>query len=158
MRLFTLIVLLAVVAFTVYAADSDEKVVTPDTVAVSFIDAYNTGDAVTLISLSATPFSLDGDVFAVEDRQFVDEFLAGIAADASETDSFYCVVRKSDDVPGLDDKVFPEYVAYRLILPAEGEYVPEIDMGMVIYISTGDYPKVIGFGFTDIEELEEFEE
>lgn len=146
MRLFTLIVLLVVTAFTVYAADSEKKVVTPDTVAVSFARAYNTGDDETLLSLYSVPFSLDGYIYEVEDREFVEEFLVGIAGDVEPVE---CVAKRADDVPSLDDEVFPEYVAFRLILPAEGEYVPEFDMGMVIYISTGDEPKVIGFGFEE---------
>jgi hypothetical protein len=147
MRLFTRIVFLAVAAFTVYAADPEKKVVTPDTVAVSFVNAYNTGDVETLQSLSVVPFSMDGVIFRAEDRELVDEFLAGIVEDTSEEDSIYCAAKRADDVPSLDDKVFPEYVAFRLIIPGEGDYLGEIDMGMVIYISTGDEPKVIGFGF-----------
>ena len=153
MRLFTLIVLLA--AVTVYAADSKEKVVTPDTVALSFVKAYSTSDAETMKSLSVVPFSMDGVVFRVEDRQFVDEFYDGLAVDMSEEEYLEYQAKRSDDVPSLDEDLFPEYAAFRLVIPAEGDIVPEIDMGIVIYISTGDDPKVIGFGFTDIEEFEE---
>jgi hypothetical protein len=155
MRLLTLIVLLSVAAFTAYAADSKERVVTADTVALSFIKAYSTSDAETMKSLSVVPFSMDGDVFEVEDREFVDEFFDGIAEDMSEEEYMEYAVKRSDDVPDLDEDVFPEYAAFRLVIPAEGDYLPEIDMGMVIYISTGDGPKLIGFGFTEIEDFEE---
>lgn len=148
-----LIVLLAVATFTAYAADSEKKVVTPDSVAVSFAHAYSTGDAETMQSLSVTPFSLDGDVFTTDERDLIDEFLAGIAEDISEMEPIEYAAKRADDLASLDDEVFPENVVFRLIIPGDEEYdLDEIELGMMIYISTGDEPKVIGFGFEEIEE------
>lgn len=155
MRLFTLIVLLAVATFTAYAADIEKKIVTADTVAVSFAHAYSTGDAETMQSLSVTPFSLDGDVFTTDERDLIDEFLAGIAEDMSEMEPDEYIeyaAKRADDLASLDDEVFPENVVFRLIIPGEDAGIEDIEMGMMIYISTGDEPKVIGFGFEEIEE------
>jgi hypothetical protein len=150
MKFLTLIVLFAVTTFTAYAADPEEKVVTADTVAASFAHAYSTGDAETMQSLSVMPFSLDGDIYTTEERELVDEFLAGIAEDISETDSIEYAAKKADDIASLDDKVFPENVAFRLIIPGDEENnLDEIELGMMIYVSTGDEPKVIGFGFEE---------
>jgi len=155
MRLFTLIMLLAVAAVTVYAADFDEKVVTPDTVAVFFSNAYSTGDVETMQSLSGTPFYIDGFVLTTEDRESLDELLAVMVEDTSELEPLEYTVKRTDDVASLDDKVFPEHVAFRLLVPEEWDF-DEFNMNILIYVSTGDEPKVIGFIFEDdIENIEE---
>jgi hypothetical protein len=155
MRLFTLILLLAVATFTVYAADPEKKIVTPDTVAVYFASAYSTGDAKTMQSLSGTPFYIDGFVLTTEDRESLDELLAAMVEDTSELEPLEYTVKRTDDVASLDDKVFPEHVAFRLLVPEEWDF-DDFNMNILIYVSTGDEPKVIGFIFEDdIENIEE---
>lgn len=152
MRLFTLIVLLAVATFTAYAADSEKKVVTPDTIAVSFANAYGKGDVKTLRSLSVLPFYLDGDILTTEERVFLDLALADFVGDTTEMEPINeYTAKRRDDVTGLDDKVFPEHVAFELSLLLEEDDLDGFGIGILIYVSTGEEPRVIGTSLLEEE-------
>jgi len=103
--------------------------------AAAYFEAIVAGDAVKADQLSTVPFFFDRKQI-LKTKEEVHAIHQKIADDKGKRPVPPYTIAKTDPRPMLDAAVFPKYTAFLVVVGKEG---------IVIFVSEGESPKVIGF-------------